>query len=31
VRRQSIGRQIERRRGDSVEIKNVPTGSGVSS
>ena len=31
VRRQSIGRQTERRRGDSVEIKNVPTGSGVSS
>jgi len=31
VRRQSIGRQIERRRGDSVEIKNVPTGSGVRS
>ncbi len=29
VRRQSIGRQTERRRGDSVEIKNVPTGSGV--
>ena len=31
VRRQSIGRQTERRRGDSVEIKNVPTGSGVRS
>ena len=29
VRRQSIGRQTERRRGDSLEIKNVPTGSGV--
>jgi NADH-quinone oxidoreductase subunit J len=31
VRRQSIGRQTERRRGDSLEIKNVPTGSGVRS
>jgi NADH-quinone oxidoreductase subunit J len=31
VRRQSIGRQTERRRGDSVEIKSVPTGSGVRS
>ena len=31
VRRQSIVRQTERRRGDSVEIKNVTTGSGVSS
>ena len=31
VRRQSIGRQTERRRGDSLEIKNVPTGSGVQS
>ena len=29
VRRQSIGRQTERRRGDSVEIKKVPSGSGV--
>ncbi len=31
VRRQSIGRQIDRRRGDSVEVKQVPTGSGVRS
>jgi NADH-quinone oxidoreductase subunit J len=31
VRRQSIRRQTERRRGDSVEIRNVPTGSGVGS
>jgi NADH-quinone oxidoreductase subunit J len=31
VRRQSIGRQTERRRGDSLEIKSVPTGSGVRS
>ena len=31
VRRQSIGRQTERRRGDSLEVKNVPTGSGVRS
>jgi len=29
VRRQSIGRQLDRRRGDSVEVKHVPTGSGV--
>jgi len=31
VRRQSIGKQIERRRGDSVEVKQVPSGSGVRS
>jgi NADH-quinone oxidoreductase subunit J len=31
VRRQSVSRQTDRRRGDSLEIKNVPTGSGVSS
>ncbi len=31
VRRQSIGRQTGRRREDSVEVKKVPTGSGVPS
>jgi NADH-quinone oxidoreductase subunit J len=31
VRRQSIARQLSRRAGDSLEIKDVPTGSGVSS
>jgi NADH-quinone oxidoreductase subunit J len=31
VRRQSIGRQTTRQRGESVEIKNVPSGSGISS
>ncbi|HEX3064587.1 MAG TPA: NADH-quinone oxidoreductase subunit J [Dongiaceae bacterium] len=31
VRRQSIGKQTERRRGDSVEIKQVTSGSGVRS
>jgi NADH-quinone oxidoreductase subunit J len=31
VRRQSIGKQTERRRGDSVEVKQVPSGSGVRS
>ena len=31
VRRQSIGRQLARRASDSLEIKDVPTGSGVSS
>ncbi len=31
VRRQSIGRQTARRRVEAVEIKDVPTGSGVSS
>ena len=31
VRRQSIGRQTERRRSDSVEVKQVPSGSGVRS
>ena len=31
VRRQSIGRQIERARGDSVEVKQVTSGSGVRS
>ncbi|MGO1117613.1 NADH-quinone oxidoreductase subunit J [Rhodovibrionaceae bacterium A322] len=29
VRRQSISRQISRRREDSVEVKDVPTGSGI--
>jgi NADH-quinone oxidoreductase subunit J len=29
VRRQSIARQVSRTREESVEIKNVPTGSGV--
>jgi NADH-quinone oxidoreductase subunit J len=31
VRRQSIGKQTERRRADSVEVKQVPSGSGVRS
>ena len=31
VRRQSIGKQTERRRGDSFEVKQVPSGSGVRS
>jgi NADH-quinone oxidoreductase subunit J len=31
VRRQSIGRQTERTRADSVEVKQVPSGSGVRS
>jgi len=31
VRRQSIARQLARRAGDTIEIKDVPTGSGVSS
>jgi NADH-quinone oxidoreductase subunit J len=31
VRRQSIGKQTERRRGDSVEVKQVTSGSGVRS
>ncbi|HEY2891565.1 MAG TPA: NADH-quinone oxidoreductase subunit J [Dongiaceae bacterium] len=31
VRRQSIGKQTERRRGDSLEVKQVPSGSGVRS
>ena len=31
VRKQSIARQTDRRRADSVEIKDVPSGSGVSS
>jgi NADH-quinone oxidoreductase subunit J len=30
VRRQSIARQLARRAGDTIEIKDVPTGSGVS-
>ena len=29
VRRQSIARQLARRPGDTVEVKDVPTGSGV--
>ena len=29
VRRQSIARQIGRKRGDSIELKDVPRGSGV--
>jgi NADH-quinone oxidoreductase subunit J len=29
VRRQSIARQVSRRRADSVELKDMPTGSGV--
>ncbi|HKF60938.1 MAG TPA: NADH-quinone oxidoreductase subunit J [Dongiaceae bacterium] len=31
VRRQSIARQLARRAGDTIEVKDVPTGSGVSS
>jgi NADH-quinone oxidoreductase subunit J len=31
VRRQSIDRQMARRAEESLEIKNVPSGSGVSS
>jgi len=31
VRRQSIARQTTRRHGEAIEVKNVPTGSGVSS
>jgi NADH-quinone oxidoreductase subunit J len=30
VRRQAIGRQVARRAGDTLEVKDVPTGSGVS-
>jgi len=29
VRRQSIGEQISRKRGETVELKDVPSGSGV--
>ncbi len=29
VRRQSIGRQVNRRAGDTLEVKDVPTGSGI--
>jgi NADH-quinone oxidoreductase subunit J len=29
VRRQSIARQVSRRAGDTLEVKDVPTGSGV--
>ena len=31
VRRQTIARQTDRRRSDSIEVRNVPTGSGVGS
>jgi NADH-quinone oxidoreductase subunit J len=31
VRRQTIARQTDRRRSDSVEVRDVPTGSGVGS
>jgi NADH-quinone oxidoreductase subunit J len=31
VRRQSLARQLARRASESLEIKDVPTGSGVSS
>ena len=30
VRRQSVARQMARRAGDTIEVKDVPTGSGVS-
>jgi NADH-quinone oxidoreductase subunit J len=29
VRRQSIATQVSRRRADTIEVKDVPTGSGI--